>query len=128
MSDGEVLGFRDPMEIHRLGDRSLGEWHRWLTHNEQGEFTGRDATPNSRYGDTGYEVAWWALAYELSYIELGGVHDSPEEYEAGVEAAMSAAVNDEGYVAAWISLAWNHLPSSLQNKLGLPEEVRERLR
>lgn len=107
----------------QLGDRSLADWHRWLTTDaETGEDMGHLATPGSRYGRTSDRVAYWALAGGVVLEHANGEAD--ETYEA-LEHFMGLAVNDDPSVAEVALDYWDILPLRLTNELGRRAEVKE---
>lgn len=113
----------DSLEAFQLGDRSLADWHRWLTTDAKtGEDTGHLATPGSRYGRTSDRVAYWALA---GGVVLEHANGEADETSAALEHFMGLAVNDDPSVAEVVWDFWDILPLGLTSELGRRSEVKK---
>jgi hypothetical protein len=79
-------------DTYTIGDRSLRQWHYWLTHDADGTITGHLPSPSNRYGTTRYQCAWMAVA---ARIALTDAINPPDDLEASMHDLMSQAVNGE---------------------------------
>lgn len=106
-----------PETIHTymLGDRSLADWHAWLTTDATtGEDTGHLQAPGSRYGRTSRDCAYWAVAAETVYAHANGVED---DLEGSFEFCMGLVVNDNVEIADMIREYLWVLPDDLKEQL-----------
>jgi hypothetical protein len=116
----EQLPSPETMDTYRLGERSLREWHKWLTTDPSGRDTGHLDTPGSRYGRTSTDCAWWAVAAQVVYSHASGT-DEMDELEVSVDWLQGLAVNDHEDIGTLVrEWAWV-LPSDLKDELGYQE-------
>lgn len=108
----------NPLESTELEGHSLQQWHYMLTSDESGEPTGHLLVPCSRYGRTGADVAWWAIACEVIYVDANGPSD---DAELALEFYMGLAVNDHDDIASLVKENWHAVPEALRPYLD--EEV-----
>lgn len=102
----------DSLRTHQLFDRSLAEWHKWLTEDGEGEPTGYLATPCSRFGRNGDECAWWAVACAAIYEDANG--DAGVEPELLIDGYMGDAVNDSDGVLELVRTYYYAIPECLK--------------
>jgi len=104
------------MSDFTLNDRTLDEWHHWLTHDaETGEDLGNLRAPCSRYGRNGAECAHVAIALEWITVHANGPSDDPE---ASLDYLMGLVVNDSDDPAELIASYGYALPEPLRWLLG----------
>lgn len=109
------------LESLRFYDKSLAEWHAWLTGvHETVVGAGPLKRPN-RYGQTGGDCAYWAIACELIDVAAVGRSDDPE---AEMLHLMRMALEDAPDLAVMVDECWDRLPAALLEKLGDREDVR----
>jgi hypothetical protein len=105
------------METYTLGDRTLAEWHKWLTTDPRaGEDTGGLAAPGSRYGRTSRECGYFAIAAQVVYAHANGI-ESQEDLEASLDWLMGLAINSHEDIGILVR-EWDWV---------LPEDLREQL-
>src|SRR5690606_32755987 len=97
----------DPLDTERLHGRSLRHWHEWLTQ-------GDGLVPCSRYGRTGSECAWWAIAAELGYVSACGEDDDAEE---ALTFLMTLAVENHDDILQTVREFWHELPEAIREHL-----------
>lgn len=108
---------QENLETYQLGDRTLQQWHDWLTTDRTtGEPSGHLDAPGSRYGSTSDDCAWWAIAVECVYAESNGLPDEPEE---SMDFAMGLVVNDSSEVETMLRDRWFAVPDALKEKVEL---------
>lgn len=98
---------QDPLDEITFHGKTVREWHEWLSRDS-------GAVPCSRYGRTGDETAWWAIACELVYVGANGEDDDPI---VALDTLMGLAVNDSDSVLELIREHWYSLPEALQEYL-----------
>jgi hypothetical protein len=102
------------MEAVELHGQSLRQWYERLT-NEGAS----DVVPCSRYGRTGADVAWWALACEAIYVHANGEDDDPQ---VALDYLMSLAVNDSDNVLELVRSCWYAVPEVLKPYLDYEDD------
>ena len=109
-----------PLDTELLHGRSLADWHRWLTTDQEtGEPNGHLAAPCSRYGQTADECAWYASACEAIYLHVNGEDDA---VEMTLEFFMGLAVNNHDGVEETLRSYWYAVPEVLKPYVELPDE------
>lgn len=112
----------DPLATYELHYRTLRGWHLWLTMDPDTErFTGEDLVPCSRYGRTGNDCAYWAIACECIYVDANGRNDDDDPREA-MDFYMSLAVNDSDEVLDLVRENWHAVPDVLKPYLEYDED------
>lgn len=105
------------LDTKQLHGKSLLAWYKWLTWDDREDApSGHLQVPCSRYGDNGYECAWWALAAEVAYVEANGEDDEPE---TSLDHLMGLVVNDSPEIAALVFDYWDKLPYSLRAQMAV---------
>jgi hypothetical protein len=109
------------LDLYCIGERSLSQWFLWLTHDEDGNPTGHLQVPCSRYGSTGADVAWWAIALGCVYQHGCGDPDDPG---AAMDGYMGLCVNDQDGVAELLREFLYAVPPEVIALLGGEEEIQ----
>jgi hypothetical protein len=107
------LPLPETMDTYMIGDRSLADWHQWLT-TEDGEDVGHFGTGGSRYGATASQCAYWAIAGEVVYVHSVGL---PDDIQSSLDHAMGLAVNDSDAVGEMVRDNLWLIPNDLAEKL-----------
>src|SRR5215207_1467653 len=103
------------LETYTLGDRSLLDWHDYLTTDvETGEPTGHLAVPSSRYGRIADETAWWAIAAQGAFTYASGVDSTNQEF---LDYFMGLTVNDDPSVYGLVKEFKSVMPTELIDQL-----------
>ncbi len=106
---------RETIHTYMLGERSLHDWHAYLTTDRQtGTSTSSFRTMGNRYGYTAGEVAWWAVAAEAVYVHANGLN---EEIQDSIDYCMGLVVNDNVEIADIVR----------EYKWALPDDLVEQL-
>jgi hypothetical protein len=114
----------DDWLAHELHGETLRYWMNFLTTDrETGEDTGHLQTPCSRYGRNSREVAPWAIACEVIFVEVSG-DDSEDDPRDGLNFYMGLAVNDSPEPEELVREYRFALPIGLSEIVTL-EEVQE---
>lgn len=126
---GQVMSERPPepetLDTYVVARKSLRQWLGWLnTHPDTGEDLTHHRTPGSRYGRTGGETAYFALAAALVYVELVGFGGDKEEFEISLGTYQHLAVNDRPEVAEMIADSWYVVPQCIRDVIGEEADVR----
>lgn len=109
---------------YELHGETLRYWLDFLTTAPTtGEDTGHLETPCSRYGRTSREVAPWAVACEVIYVEVNG-ENSEDNPRDGLNWYMGMAVNDNETIADMVNDYRYVLPLGLSEIVTI-EEVQE---
>jgi hypothetical protein len=109
------------LETFELHGRSLQAWQHWLcTDQSTGEPMGNDRVSASRYGSTGADCAWWAIAAEIVYVAASGADDDPE---VSLDHLMRLAVNNHDDITSLVYDNWYALPDCLKEMLGSRDDV-----
>jgi hypothetical protein len=101
------------LDTYRICDRSLNEWHTWLTTYPGGDPKQYERTPGSRYGRDANSAAWWAIAAHASYAYATGQGWSQPETEDNMNWFMGLAVNDDHSVVELVREFKHILPQEL---------------
>lgn len=109
---------------HELHGQTLRYWLNFLTTDRvTGEDTGHLIVPCSRYGRTTREVAPWAIACEIIYVEASGENDEDDPRDA-LHFYMGLVVNDSPDPAEMVRDYRYALPVGLSEIVTI-EEVEE---
>jgi hypothetical protein len=92
-----------------------------LTHDEDGNPTDHLLVPCSRYGRSGDQCAWWAIA--LGFVYQYGCGD-PDDPGAAMDGYMGLCVNGQDGVAELLREFLYAVPPGVIAQLGGEEEVR----
>lgn len=103
----ELAPQAESLETIELHGKSLRGWHEWLSRDD-------GQVPCSRYGRTGSDCAYWALAAEWVYCALNGEDDDPE---VALEHLMGLAVNDHQDVLDVVLDHYDTVPEALKQYL-----------
>jgi hypothetical protein len=105
---------RSELESYRLGDLSLASWHaRLITDQQTGASIRHLIVPDSRYGSTCEQAAWWAVAAQAAYSHVADATNTPESFEY----FMALAVNDDASIYALVYDFRSVLPKDLDDLL-----------
>jgi hypothetical protein len=114
---------QETLDTYLVHGRSLNQWYDWLTTDQRtGEATGHLKAPCSRYGRTGGETAWYALACEVIFTHANGEEDDPK---IALDYYQGLAVNDHEDVASLINDYWYVVPDCLRDYLGTQDDIQQ---
>jgi hypothetical protein len=93
MDESWGLEVASELETYILSGRSLRDWHDFLTTDHYtGLPNGHLEAPASRYGGTGAECAWWAIAAHAAYSYAA---DDNNDAQQSMDYFMSLVVNGD---------------------------------
>jgi hypothetical protein len=101
-----------------LGDRSLAQWHAYLTTDQRtGVWIGYQNVPRSRFGRTAEETAWWAIAAHAAYSYFTGQPWDVDETYDSMNYFMGLAANDNDSLGELVREFAKLLPHELIEQL-----------
>lgn len=119
MPETEPQAEQSALDTYTIGDRSLRDWHRFLTTDKDGTYFGDQySVPASRYGRTAADCAWYALAIECVYVDANG---EPDDLEASLDYSMGLCVNDNDSVMQLLREHTHAIPIEVLEHLELEE-------